>query len=179
MEVKLIEVSDWKWVEWAFSRTTHTGHGKVKLTPLQAYLSEHSPIRERVFRFECEWPDYVHQAFTRHHVGVNHYVGTHRHDRGHKEVDSRESLRQHALVINAQELINMARQRLCFQATLGAREAMAAIRQAVAEVDMDLAFCMVPDCIYRRRCCQPRPCGNFETLKTEYAEYFGGDFGIQ
>lgn len=170
MKVNLIDVTPWSRVLWAYSQTRHD-QKDVNIHPLEAYISEHSPIRERVFRFECSWPDFVHTHFVRHHTGINHYVSTHREDRGYIGATDRNTERAHAFTVNAQQLISMAKVRLCNKAHKTTREAMKLIKREVSKFDPFLSFCMVPQCVYRRGCPELYTCGECSFLEQDYRNY--------
>lgn len=64
------------------------------------------------------------------------------------------------ICVNAQSLIDMAKLRLCSQASEGTRIVFRAVKEKISEVDPDLAQMMVPKCIYRGSICgEPRCCG--------------------
>ena len=105
-------------------------------------------------------PSYVSVHFTRHKIGVEHFVQTMRTDRGAEKVADRNTPVNHAMFINAQSLINMARKRLCRAAAPEAVELMELIKEHVQLADPDLAICMVPEGIYRGgRCVEGLQCG--------------------
>ena len=77
-----------------------------------------------------------------------------------KENSDRETPVNLSLCINAQSLIDMAKLRLCSQASAGTREVFKAIRSKISEIDLDLAKMMVPKCVYRGGICgEPKCCG--------------------
>jgi thymidylate synthase ThyX len=101
--------------------------------------------------------------------GVEKWVRTQRTDR--TGVD-RDELPQGAEVemeieANAQALINMARKRLCNQASPETREVMQAMKEEVSKRDKFLAEVMVKECVYRGYCPEMNPCGYAETEKFE------------
>lgn len=64
------------------------------------------------------------------------------------------------LFINAQSLINMAKERLCSDASAETREIFKAIKTEIEKIDPDLAQFLVPRCIYRGGICNSlKPCG--------------------
>lgn len=64
------------------------------------------------------------------------------------------------LCLNAQSLIDMAKLRLCCQASFETRKVFEAIRYKISIVDEALAQMMVRKCIYRNGLCgEPRCCG--------------------
>jgi hypothetical protein len=168
MKVKCVFMSEWRWVEWAYTQTTADGHAVEIKDRALAYLSQHSPIRERLFRFECVWPDRVHTHFVRHHIGANHYVSTQRPDRkGNPEPE-----RRHALSVNAQWLINVSHWRLCRKAWDDTSAAFELIREAVQELDPALSRVMVPNCVFQGGCPEGRRgCGQYEAMIKKYDNY--------
>ena len=63
------------------------------------------------------------------------------------------------MLINAQSLINMARKRLCMKAHKETRMIMESIKEAIENIDPDLAKCMIPECQYRGQCHELKSCG--------------------
>jgi hypothetical protein len=57
------------------------------------------------------------------------------------------------LLLNAEEIINISKLRLCRKASKETREVWQAVKEQVEKVDPDLAFMMVPQCIYRGGIC--------------------------
>lgn len=139
-----------------------TSGGKVQQEGLEDRMlrAEHSPIRTIVYWIEM-WgiPSYVSTHLVRHNVGVTHFVQSNR----DKEGVDRNTPVNHAMFINAQALINMARQRLCNKADSQTRFVVHAIRNKIAQdhrLHWTVAKYMVPDCEYRGECVQPKPCGH-------------------
>lgn len=115
------------------------------------YRCEHSPIRTQMFWVEMyNIPTFVSVHLVRHKVGVEHYVKSNREDRpGYSGDAGRNQPVNHAMLINAQSLIHMARKRLCHKAHLETRRVMWKIKKAIKLVDPDLFNYMVPECVYR------------------------------
>lgn len=64
------------------------------------------------------------------------------------------------IFLNAQSLINMAKDRLCSDASAETREIFNAIKAEIEKVDPDLAKFLVPRCIYRGGICNSlKSCG--------------------
>lgn len=145
---------------------------------IRLILSEHSPIRK--MKFAWRWKDikyWVSVHLTRHWLGILHFVKTQRTDRTGV---NRDELPQGALVnheaeANAQALINISRKRLCNCASPETREAWQRVKEKVAEVEPELARCMVADCIYRGHCYEMFSCGFHKTdeYKKQLDEYRG------
>lgn len=162
--LKYPKEEDWQWVKTCTLNTvgkTSTKKPK-KEWRIKLLKSEHSPIRELWFGIKMEIPYWVSVHFVRHHIGVNHYVQTQRTDR--TNVDRNElpqsSMVSHIMSVNAQELMFMARKRLCKQASLETRTIMQLICREVVKVCPELEGLLVPLCVYRNgKCSEMFPCG--------------------
>lgn len=125
----------------------------------------HSPIRTLMFTIRITLPYWVSVHFCRHKYGVEHYVSSQRNDRQDKY--DREAARQdapvmHVMDVNAQELIQMARMRLCGQSAPETRRAMQLICRAVIAVNPEFKPFLVPKCRAIDKvfyCNEFRPCG--------------------
>ena len=123
--------------------------------------AEHSPIRSLIYCFKItNLKSWVATHLVRHHVGVEKWVRTQRTDRTGV---NRDELPQGAEVemeieANAQALINMARKRLCSQASPETREVMESIKEEVSKRDKFLAEVMVKECVYRGFCPEMKSC---------------------
>jgi len=141
------------------------------MTLEKIYRCEHSPIRTQLFWVEMVGiPTFVSVHLVRHKIGVEHFVRSHRDDRGGTGTEDRNTPVDHAMLINAQALISMARKRLCMKAHTQTREVMWSIKSAVAEVDEDLAGFMGAECLYRKGCHEPRSCGWWESMNNNTRE---------
>lgn len=144
--------------------------------------SEHSPIRELIYKWK--WlglKSWVSVHFVRHHIGIEHFVKTQRSDRQKDTQYNRDNLPQGALVnhkcvANAQEIINISKKRLCFQASPETRTAWMLFLDSLDEPEL-VKLC-VPTCIYRNGICpEPKPCGykktdEFAKKLSQYVELF-------
>ena len=124
--------------------------------------SEHSPIRTLWFAFKMEIPYWVSVHFVRHKYGVEHFVSTQRDDRNNDNV-SRANKPQgefvsHVMYVNAQELMCMARRRLCNQASPETQEVMKAIVKEVVKTNPEFKNLLVPMCEYQNGCPEFKPC---------------------
>ena len=131
-------------------------HPKLK----KLYLAEHSPIRTQIFWIEMiDIPTFVSTHLARHSVGISHFVKSNREDKLSYTGDKgRYQPVNHAMLINAQALINMARKRLCNSAHEETRRVMIEIKNLIKDLDPDLAECMVPECQYRGKCVEIKTC---------------------
>ena len=124
---------------------------------------EHSPIRTLMFTIELIGiPYWVSVHFVRHKFGVEHYVKSQRNDR-QAEYDRNEAPQNmpvnHTIDINAQELMFMARKRLCKKAAEETRDWMKAIVKAVVEKCPEFKPALISQCAYLGKCPEIRTCG--------------------
>ena len=125
---------------------------------------EHSPIRTLWFAFRMEIPYWVSVHFCRHNHGVCHFVSTQRDDRHPEETVSRADKPQgemvsHLMYVNAQELMYIARKRLCNQASSETRQVMQMIRDEVLKTNPEFKEFLVPACVYQGGVCHEMfPC---------------------
>lgn len=144
-----------------------TINGKSNMSLEKIYRCEHSPIRTQIFWVEMERiPAFVSVHFVRHGVGVTHFVQSLRDDRGGTGNETRNSPVNHAMLVNAQALINMARKRLCYKAHRETVLVMSEIKKQVANLDKDLSAFMVPECLYRKGCHELKSCGYYDNILT-------------
>lgn len=139
-------------------------------------LAEHSPIRR--IKFSWKWVNlmtWVSVHFTRHHIGIDHWVSTQRTDRTgvNRNKKPQDAPVCHECEANAQALINISRRRLCSQAAPETRAAWQEVVDKVQCIDPVLGSVLVPECIYRGFCPEFNPCGYAETeaYKKRLAEY--------
>lgn len=180
MEVKLTKVKG-DWEEVANRARTTVGKEELGKEPSDRFkrrilMAEHSPIRGLIYCFKItNLKSWVATHLVRHHVGVEKWVRTQRTDR--TGVD-RDELPQGALVemeleANSQALINMARKKLCSQASPETREVMQEIKKEVSQRDEFLARIMVKECVYRGFCPEMQSCNYDKTpaFEKELQEY--------
>lgn len=129
--------------------------------------SEHSPIRTLMFTVRMELPYWVSTHFVRHKYGVEHYVSSQRNDRQDKYDRTKApqgAMVTHVMDINAQELMQMARMRLCRQASVETRMVMTEIRDAVVQVNPEFAPHLQPKCLAHGGCNEFKSCGYYESM---------------
>jgi hypothetical protein len=135
--------------------STAGGRYPTKTTWAQILASEHSPIRAQWYWVEFDnLYSYVSVHMVRHKIGVEPFVQSKRKDRGGTGEEGRYTPVLHSMMINAQALMTQARVRLCNEADVETRHAWELLKQAVAEIDPELAALMVPLCIYRNGKCE-------------------------
>ena len=131
---------------------------------------EHSPIRTLMFTIKLiDIPYWVSVHFVRHEFGVEHYVKSQRNDR-QDDYDRNEAPQNapvtHILDINAQELMYMARKRLCSKASEETRYLMLLIVEAVVRVCPEFGPYLVRQCIYLGKCPEIKSCGQYQPKMT-------------
>lgn len=125
-------------------------------------ISEHSPIR--LISVKWRWEgiySWVSVHFARHWLGWDKWVSTQRTDRtgvdrNKQPQDTEVNMDVRA---NAQALINVARFRLCFQASNETRSCMENLKENIHDELAEVADVMVPNCVYRGGCPEFTQCG--------------------
>ena len=137
-----------------------TSRKPSKITLDKIYQCEHSPLRTQMFWIEMrDIPTFVSVHLVRHKFGVEHFVESNRDDtKKDSGIVDRNTLVNHAMLINAQALINMARKRLCSKTHTSTLLVMVLICRGVKIVDKDLAEYLVPECVYRGGCNELKSC---------------------
>lgn len=139
--------------------TTRLTSDEWKIKILRA---EHSPIRTLWFAFKLEIPYWVSVHLVRHHIGCEHFIQSQRDDRANNNIPRAQKpqgeLVSHIMYINAQELMFMARRRLCNQASEETREVMKEIVRQVLETNPEFKKFLVPMCVYQGHCPEFIPC---------------------
>ena len=142
------------------AKTSATAEWKHKMLKC-----EHSPIRTLMFTIQLiDVPYWVSVHYVRHKYGIEHYVRSQRNDR-QSEYD-RNSAPQNAPVnhifdVNAQELMFMARKRLCSKAAEETKQVMEMIVEAVVKVCPEFKPYLIPQCKYLGRCPEIYGCGMY------------------
>ena len=124
--------------------------------------AEHSPIRTLMFTVRMEVPYWVSVHFVRHKYGVEHYVSSQRNDRQSnydRTKAPQDATVTHIMDINAQELMQMARMRLCGQASMETQAVMQAICIKIVELNPEFDLFLRPKCIVHGGCNEFVPCG--------------------
>lgn len=162
MEIKITQLVGKEYIDKACSFTVNR---EVHPSLAKLYLSEHSPIRCSIFWIEMlDIPTFTSVHFVRHKIGCEHFVKSNRDDRGGDVDAGRWTPVNHAMLINAQALIYMSRKRLCYKSHEKTIEVMQAIKSGLIGIDPALASCMVPDCLYRGKCCEMISCKKMVNL---------------
>ena len=161
MIINVTKITDRALLDEAASFTSGKECGAIPLH--KWYDAEHSPIRTQVFFVRMyAIPTFVSVHFVRHKVGVDHFVRSNREDRGGVTHADRGTPVNHAMFLNAQALIAMARKRLCGKASKETQKVFGLIKQQIELCDPDLALALVPECEYRGRCTEFKSCGRYK-----------------
>lgn len=119
-------------------------------------ISEHSPIRLGTIKWRWEnIKSWVSVHFARHWLGWDKWVSTQRTDRTGIDRDEAPQNTPVNMDVNAniQALINVARYRLCYQASPETRLQMENLKRTITEeVSEEIGNVLVPNCIYRSGC---------------------------
>lgn len=170
MKIEITKVTDWQRVVDAARFTQGKkplGHEPSDEFKKQMILSEHSPLRELEFDIKMYGiPYWVSNHFVRH-VHAQPFVSTSRPDITGSKIP-RHDMRQDDLVnlqlsLNAQEIINISKLRLCNKASKETREIWYKVIDELAITEHYLASACVPQCVYRGFCPEAKPCGRTET----------------
>lgn len=137
-------------------------------------ISEHSPIRGA--RIKWIWQgikSWVSVHYARHHIGWEKFVSTQRTDRTGVNRDELPQGSEVDMIVdaNAQAAINVARWRLCYQASPDTRRCMEELKREIRKVQPEISDTMVPNCIYRGGCPEMNPCVFYEYFKEYVKEH--------
>lgn len=138
------------------------------------YRWEHSITRSQIFSIQLiDVPTFVSVHLVRH-VTTIPFVRSHRTDRGGTGTEDRYTPVSHRFIANAESILHIARRRLCYKASKETREVVLEIKRKLLKVDPDLAYYMVPNCVYRGGYCpEPKPCGNYAVRTYNPEEIIG------
>ena len=166
---------DWIDVKNKCRTTVNKEHTETDVTQSfkeKLLISEHSPMR--LLRVNWMWNDiksWIATHYVRHHIGVEKWVSTQRSDRTgvDRDTEPQGALVDMEMEGNAQSVINMARVRLCYQASKETREHMEDLKITLHnyKVSEELSNVMVPNCIYRCGCPEFQECGFWKKFISE------------
>ena len=170
-EINVTETKTRYWKKLAFDTTVRFD---TKVSDLDSYLMEHSPIREEEYCIEMKnIPTFVSVHFVRHNVGVKHYVLSNRNDRGGDDKDGRWTPVNHTMFLNSEALITLASKRLCRKSHQETRYIMWLIKEKIKEKNYELSRVMVPMCVRRNGICKElkNTCGMKDKIMQDYSYY--------
>ncbi len=167
-KIKIKRVTDWQRVVDAARFTQGKeplGHEPSDEFKARMIRSEHSPLRLLEFDIMIyDIPYYSMGHFVRH-VHAQPFVSTSRPDITKSSLD-RHEMAQDApvnlqLSVNAQEIINISKLRLCIKADKVTRTIWYEVIAKLCDIEPILAYSCVPQCVYRNGCPEPKSCGFF------------------
>lgn len=129
--------------------------------------SEHSPLRCLMFNIDFyDIPNYVSVHLVRH-VHSQPFVSTSRPDIDGKQIPREEQKKidpvNMRLFLNAQEIINISKARLCNKAESETRKIWNEVIFELRKIEPELANACIPNCIYRGFCPEFESCGFADT----------------
>ena len=138
-------------------------------------MAEHSPIRDIIFKWEwLHIPHWVTVHWVRHKW--EKFVQTQRTDRTGVDrhtlpQDTEQGMRGEA---NTQHLIDTMRRRLCFKASPETRQCAESLKLEIRDIgEEEIAFHLVPNCVYRCGCCEH---SKDEENRCKVFDYYFSDF---
>lgn len=139
--------------------------------------AEHSPLRCLMFNIDFyDIPNYVSVHLVRH-VHAQPFVSTSRPDIDGKQIPREEQKKidpvNMRLFLNAQEIINISKVRLCNKAEVKTREIWRQVIEELRKTEPELANACRPSCFYRGFCPEIKSCGlaNTETFPLAVNDY--------
>ena len=129
--------------------------------------AEHSPLRCLMFNIDFyDIPNYVSVHLVRH-VHAQPFVSTSRPDIDGKQIPREEQKKidpvNMRLFLNAQEIINISKVRLCNKAEKETKKIWNEVITKLKKIEPELAAACVPNCIYKGFCPEIKSCGIAET----------------
>ena len=129
--------------------------------------SEHSPLRCLMFNIDLyDIPNYVSVHLVRH-IHAQPFVSTSRPDIDGKQIPREEQKKidpvNMRLFLNAQEIINISKVRLCNKAEIETRKIWKTVIEELRKIEPELANACVPSCFYRGFCPEIKSCGITDT----------------
>jgi hypothetical protein len=129
--------------------------------------AEHSPLRCLMFNIDLyDIPRYVSDHLVRH-VHAQPFVSTGRSDVLKENLPRDEQkmtdLYNTRLFLNAQEIINISKVRLCWKAERITQATWTRVIQELSKIEPELAAACVPSCVYRGHCPEFKSCGFSDT----------------
>lgn len=165
MKTKITKTNlDWTYVKNLCRTTMNKEHTDISATEefkTKILIAEHSPITTLTISWLWEnIPSWVSVHFARHWLGWLKFISTSRTDRTNVDRNKlpQDNPVNYAGVANAQALINVAKKRLCWQASVETRTCMEDLKTKISEIDKNIANVMVPSCIYRGGCPEMQMC---------------------
>ena len=144
-------------------RKPEVDHGPSDEFKQKMIKAEHSPLRCLQFTIDFYDIPYYTSVHLCRHVHAQPFVSTSRPDingqmkpRDEQKKSDPVNMR---LLVNAQEIINISRVRLCNKAEKVTQMLWIEVLRELSKIEPFLANACVPNCIYRGFCTEIKPCG--------------------
>ena len=166
MKIEITRMTSWTDVlnsaRFTWRKSLKSGEPSVKWKK-KIIKAEHSPLRCLMFNIDMyDIPSYTAGHFVRH-VHSQPFVSTSRPDTDGNQVprdkQKKSDLVNCRLFLNAEEIINISRKRLCNKAELPTRQVWQAVIDELRKIEPELANACVPNCYYRGFCPEFESCG--------------------
>ena len=180
MRIEITRVTSWKEVLNAARFTQRKAPlDKEPSTKFKKNIikAEHSPLRCLMFNIDMYDIPYRTSVHFVRHVHTQPFGSTSRPDidgsmppRSEQKKDDPVNLR---LFLNAEEIINISRKRLCNRAEKETKQVWQQVINALRKIEPELANACVPICIYRGFCPEFESCGfaNSELFNLKVVDY--------
>lgn len=166
VKIEVKKLTDWGRVVDAArftQRKEELGHEPSEKFKRQMIISEHSPLRLLEFDIKVYNIPYCNMGHFVRHVHAQPFVSTSRPDITGSKV-SRHDMPQDApvnmqLSLNAQEVINISRLRLCHKADATTWEIWSKVVGELSKIEPELAEACQPQCVFKGFCSEWKCCG--------------------
>lgn len=166
MKIEITKVTSWTDVLNAarFTQRKEPRSGEPSITWKKKIIkAEHSPLRCLMFNIDFyDIPNYVSVHLVRH-IHAQPFVSTSRPDIDGKQIPREEQKKidpvNMRLFLNAQEIINISKVRLCNKAEKETRKIWSQVIEELRKIEPELAAACVPNCLYRGHCPEIKSCG--------------------
>ena len=170
MKIEITKVTSWTDVLNAarFTQRKSPRSGEPSIAWKKKIIkAEHSPLRCLMFNIDFyDIPNYVSVHLVRH-THAQPFVSTSRPDIDGKQIPREEQKKidpvNMRLFLNAQEIINISKVRLCSKAESKTREIWRQVVEELRKTEPELANACVPSCMYRGFCPEFKSCGLADT----------------
>ena len=138
----------------------HTENIPTEKFKMDLLISEHSPIR--MLQVHWLWqhiPSWVSVHWSRHKF--EKWISTQRSDRTgiDRTTQPQDAPVNFEAQANAQNLIDVMRKRLCYQASPETRQLALDLKFVLRDIEPELSDVLVPNCVYRCGCPEFKECG--------------------
>lgn len=166
IQVKIEKLTSWERVVDAArftQRKDSLGKEPSEKFKRQMIISEHSPLRLLVFDIKVYGIPYCNMGHFVRHVHAQPFVSTSRPDITGAKL-TRHEMPQDApvnmqLSLNAQEIINISRLRLCRKAEIKTRAIWSKVVYELSKIEPALAEACQPQCVFKGYCSEWKCCG--------------------